>query len=146
MGQAKQRGSKDQRINEAIIRNAALKKARQEEYDKRMTELTKLGKVVHVANANGKRSGEKALATLAAMMGVAASLEYANLPKRTPRASPLKIGGFYNWKGQPERLVYLGYNFSGNGYWHQFAKTDTPHSVWCEVQPSDLAMIEETQC
>jgi hypothetical protein len=55
-----------------------------------------------------------------------------------------KIGGFYNWKHQPERLIYLGYNFSGNGHWHQFALVDKPKVVWCEVLPADLQMLEET--
>ena len=62
----------------------------------------------------------------------------------------MEIGKKYNWKNQPERLVYLGYNWSGNGYWHQFAKIepgDVCHSeaVWCEVLDSDLKMIEETK-
>ena len=55
------------------------------------------------------------------------------------------IGGKYNWKHQPERLVYLGRNWSGNGYWHQFAKVQSPEVVWCEVLDSDLCMIEETK-
>ena len=54
------------------------------------------------------------------------------------------VGGRYNWRSQPERLVYLGHNWSGNGYWHQFAKIETPGTVWCEVLDSDLHMIEET--
>lgn len=55
------------------------------------------------------------------------------------------IGGRYNWKYQPERLIYLGYNWSGNGRWHQFALVENPNKVWCEVQPSDLSMFEETK-
>lgn len=63
-----------------------------------------------------------------------------------PSATPsLKFGNKYNWKYQPERLIYKGYNFSGNGYWHQFAKVESPGVVWCEVQTADLAMIEETK-
>lgn len=54
------------------------------------------------------------------------------------------IGGRYNWKHQPERLVYIGRNWSGNGYWHQFEKVDAPGRVWCEVLDSDLQMLEET--
>lgn len=54
------------------------------------------------------------------------------------------IGGRYNWKYQPERLIYLGDNFSGNGYWHQFALVENPTEVWCEVKGCDLVMIEET--
>ena len=51
-------------------------------------------------------------------------------------------GGKYNWRNQSERLIYLGYNFSGNGYWHQFAKIDSPEVVWSEVQTNELAMFE----
>ena len=58
----------------------------------------------------------------------------------------MTIGGRYNWIGQPERLVYLGDNFSGNGYWHQFAKIDSPHVVWCEVKGGQLDQFEETFC
>lgn len=54
-------------------------------------------------------------------------------------------GGFYNWKCQPERLVYLGYNWSGNGYWHQFALVNKPDEVWCEVLERDLRLLEETK-
>lgn len=56
----------------------------------------------------------------------------------------MKIGGKYNWKGQIERLIFLGKNWSGNGYWNQFAKIEKPNEVWCEVLDSDLHMIEET--
>ena len=54
-------------------------------------------------------------------------------------------GNPYNWKHAPERLIYMGYNWSGNGYWHQFEKIDKPGEIWCEVTPSDLTMIEETK-
>ena len=56
----------------------------------------------------------------------------------------LKIGGRYNWKNQSERLIYLGNNWSGNGYWHQFKKVDAPEAVWCECLDSDLGGIEES--
>lgn len=58
-------------------------------------------------------------------------------------------GGKYNWKNQPERLVYLG----KKGSWHQFAKIEYPdtdpeqgypNQVWCEVLDGDLHMLEET--
>lgn len=58
---------------------------------------------------------------------------------------PMKIGWRYNWKGQPERLIYIGKNWSGNGYWHQFEKVGEPGVVWCEVLDSDLPSIEETK-
>ena len=54
------------------------------------------------------------------------------------------IGGRYNWKGQSERLIYLGDNFSGNGYWHQFALVENPNKVWCEVKGCDLEFFEES--
>jgi len=54
------------------------------------------------------------------------------------------MGGRYNWRGQPERLIYLGPHHS-NGWWHQFAKVDAPDAVWCEVRTSDLAYFEETK-
>jgi hypothetical protein len=63
-----------------------------------------------------------------------------------PVQEPVKfeIGGRYNWKGQPERLIYLGCNFSGNGLWHQFAKVGEPETIWCEVLTEDLASFEAT--
>lgn len=59
----------------------------------------------------------------------------------------LKIGGRYNWLGQPERLTYLGIQrYPGDGRaWHQFAKVDEPEAVWCEVLASDLLRFEETK-
>ena len=56
----------------------------------------------------------------------------------------MKVGDKYNFRGQPERLVYLGNNWSGNGYWHQFAKVESPNDVWAEMLDSDLKNIEET--
>lgn len=56
----------------------------------------------------------------------------------------MKRGHRYNWKGQPERLIYIGRNWSGNGFWHQFKKVGEPRVVWCEVLDGDLHMLEET--
>lgn len=56
----------------------------------------------------------------------------------------LKVGGKYNWINQPERLIYLGYNFSGNGYWHQFALVENPTKVWCGVMTIELKFFEVT--
>ena len=56
----------------------------------------------------------------------------------------LKIGGKYNWIGQRERLIYLGHNWSGDGYWHQFALVEKPEEVWCEVKSAELSSFEET--
>lgn len=52
----------------------------------------------------------------------------------------MKIGGRYNWKGQPERLVYIG----RKGAWHQFALTTESLVPWCEVLEEHLHMLEET--
>ena len=52
-----------------------------------------------------------------------------------------EIGKFYNWKNQPERLVYLG----RAGAWHQFALVEKPDVVWCEVLSEDLRMLEESR-
>ncbi len=57
----------------------------------------------------------------------------------------MKIGGRYNWKNQPERLIYLGKNKSGNGYWHQFALVNSPNKVWSEVLDAELSSFEESQ-
>ena len=63
--------------------------------------------------------------------------------KLTP--SDMKVGGRYNWKNQSDRLIYLGRNTgSGSGFWHEFKKIGDPREVWCEVQDSDLHMLEET--
>ena len=51
------------------------------------------------------------------------------------------VDGRYNWKNQPERLVYLG----KKGNWHQFAKVENLNVVWCEVLDEDLHMLEETK-
>ena len=61
------------------------------------------------------------------------------------QSNELIKGEKYNWIGQPERLVYLGNNRSGNGHWHQFAKVESPDEVWCECLDSDLRGIELTK-
>ena len=53
------------------------------------------------------------------------------------------IGKTYKFKCSPELLIYIGKNFSGNGYWHQFEKADSRGTVWCELLDHDLKMIEE---
>ncbi len=57
----------------------------------------------------------------------------------------LVIDGHYNWKNQPERLIYLGFNWSGSGRWHQFRKIGDPRPVWCEVTDAEIHMFEETK-
>lgn len=126
MGEAKRRGSRELRIGEAIHRELMASIKREEElrmralvwqkdHEKRLKEAE--GKTVFVTTP----------------------------PRPKPDGlSWLKIGGRYNWKGQPERLIYLGHNFSGNGYWHQFAKVESPDVIWSEILSSDLHMIEPT--
>jgi hypothetical protein len=38
----------------------------------------------------------------------------------------MKINGRYNWKNQPERLVYVG----KKGAWHQFELLEKHGEVW----------------
>ena len=53
----------------------------------------------------------------------------------------MKRGGAYNWKNQPDRLIYLIKRGAG----HQFKKIGDPRPVWCEVLDEDLHMLEETK-
>tara|TARA_R110000744_G_scaffold42533_1_gene95965 strand:- start:82 stop:252 length:171 start_codon:yes stop_codon:yes gene_type:complete len=53
----------------------------------------------------------------------------------------MRIGEKYNWKYQPERLVYQG----KVGCWHQFGLVELPLKVWCEVLEEDLVRIEKTK-
>lgn len=55
----------------------------------------------------------------------------------------LIVGERYNFRNQKERLVYLGKNWSGNGYWHQFEKVGE-QGIWSELLDSDLHMIVPT--
>ena len=61
------------------------------------------------------------------------------------KALDLKVGGRYNWIGQPERLVFMGRTLYLNGFWYQFAKVETPEVCWCEVRIEQLAQVEETK-
>ena len=56
----------------------------------------------------------------------------------------LIIGDKYNWKNQPERLIYLGVGIGASYGWYQFAKVEEPDVVWCEVLKSDMRMLERT--
>ena len=56
----------------------------------------------------------------------------------------LEIGKEYNWKDKPVSLIYLGYNFNGETYLHQFALTSAPNIAWCECNGAELSGIEET--
>ncbi len=65
-------------------------------------------------------------------------------PSESELSDLLCVGDKCNWINQPERLIYLGNNFSANGYWHQFAKVECPDVIWCEVITSDLKLMEKT--
>lgn len=119
MGQAKLRGSFEDRKAAAVLRN--------EEADR-----------VKAASMHAER-----LARLSATQALATNRE-AFLRKHPLPAAKMQVGGRYNWKGQSERLIYTGYNWSSNGYWHQFELVDKPGVVWCEILDSDLQSIEET--
>lgn len=53
-------------------------------------------------------------------------------------------GNVYNFRHQADRLVYLGRNWSGNGYWHQFKKIGDRRPVWAEMLDADLHRLEES--
>lgn len=59
------------------------------------------------------------------------------------KLSEMKISGRYKWKSGDEILIYIGCNFSGNGFWHQFVLESVPGKVWYEVADSDLPLMEE---
>lgn len=61
--------------------------------------------------------------------------------------STLHVGAKYNWRDQPERLVYMGRKvYTGDRrFWFQFAKVSQPGEVWCEVLAEDLSNFEETK-
>lgn len=64
----------------------------------------------------------------------------------TLKPSDLKVGGKYNWRNQPELLVYMGVKrYPGNGNWHQFSLVEKPDVCWSEVRGSDIASFEETK-
>ena len=75
-------------------------------------------------------------------------MERAMSDTTTPKGQALTpvFGGLYNWKGQPERLVYIGTRrYRGDlRLWHRFAKVETPEVCWSEVLTADLASFEET--
>lgn len=52
----------------------------------------------------------------------------------------MKLGGKYNWIGQPDRLVYLG----KKGNWHQFKKIGDERPIWCNVLDEALPRFEKT--
>ena len=59
----------------------------------------------------------------------------------------LHKGKLYNFKNQPEQLVFMGRKFypGDQRMWFQFAKVKSPDEVWAEVLQETLKLIEETQ-
>ena len=57
----------------------------------------------------------------------------------------LEDGKNYNWKNQPEKLIYLGIGVGISLGWHQFALVDNAKEIWCEALDEDLKMLEETK-
>jgi len=51
-------------------------------------------------------------------------------------------GELYTFENDTTVLVYLGENYSGNGYWHQLAKEESPTEVWCEMLYDDIKLIK----
>lgn len=58
----------------------------------------------------------------------------------------LHKGKLYDFKNQPERLVFMGRKFYPGDprMWFQFAKVASPDEVWAEVLQETLKLIEET--
>ena len=58
----------------------------------------------------------------------------------------LHKGKLYNFKNQPEQLVFMGRKFYPGDprMWFQFAKVASPYEVWAEIFQADLHLIEET--
>ena len=55
-------------------------------------------------------------------------------------AESLEIGGRYNFKLQPERLVYVGKKSA----WHQFTRIGYDAFIWCELLGPEICLLEET--
>jgi len=60
----------------------------------------------------------------------------------------MEIGEHYHFKygmdPEAEALVYVGKNWSGNGFWHQFELLHKRGEVWAELLDSDLWMIQKS--
>lgn len=140
MGEAKRRGSKEIRIGEALHRQyqSQLEEAHRKEIYK--IQQRELEANMTPVERDKRDRARKTMMSLYLLAGVSSAMQ---VHRPEPR-SLMHIGGKYNWKGQPERLIYIGHNYSGNGYWHQFAKVESPDVVWCEVVTADLHMIEPT--
>jgi hypothetical protein len=143
MGQAKQRGSKEQRAAQAIERNTL---AHQENL--KMRELERVASIERAANMAPqerlrKERTKRDVIFLTSLLSMASGLPCTKTPEITAQDNFI-VGGKYNWINQSERLIYLGHNFSGNGFWHQFAKVESPETIWCEVVNADLDKLEPT--
>lgn len=137
MGQAKKRGTFEQRQAEAVLQERERAERERIELAQRK-EAQRLHDLANPKQAAARRRRQGAFASILALNAILATPTYA-------RSAPtsLEVGSRYRWKGQHERLVYLGHNWSGNGYWHRFEKESEPGRVWCEVLDRDLDRLEE---
>ena len=55
-------------------------------------------------------------------------------------AESLVIGGRYNFKCQPERLIYVGKKRA----WHQFTRIGYDAFIWSSLLGSEICLLEET--
>ena len=60
------------------------------------------------------------------------------------KAEDLVPGGLYNWKYQPERLVYVGKVYPSSP-WYMFEKVNERGIIWCEALDEDMHMLEEAK-
>lgn len=90
-------------------------------------------------------STDQLLSRLRTAVSNRASSESSLVSEVTP--ATLSRGGRYNWRGQPERLVFMGVrHYPGDSRdWLQFAKVESPNVCWCEVLYSDLHNFEVTK-
>lgn len=51
----------------------------------------------------------------------------------------------YNWKNQPERLVYTNRICINRRFWNQFEEIGKPGVIWCEVPDSDMHLLEPSK-
>lgn len=54
----------------------------------------------------------------------------------------LVVGDRYKHKQGSIVVIYLGHNWSRDGYWHQFARVEEPNIVWTEFKASGLRGLE----
>lgn len=104
--------------------------------------LERLHRWAQAMNPKTQFSGDHPIAIARTALGLPETIE-------PPQPSPtnLVVGGKYNWKGQPDRLEFMGVKrYTGDArVWYQFAKVEQPDVVWSEVLGGDLASFEVTK-